>query len=99
MNNLIKCPYCNYQYLPGEIYDPKSFLGQPKNIVRNQEGEILGFEGIKSNLEESYICDNCDKEFIINAKITFSTSSSSGDIENTIEQEEFIENKQIGLFD
>lgn len=96
MNNLIKCPYCNYQYLPGEIFDPKSFLGQPKNIVRNNLGEILGFEGISSDLKESYNCDCCKKDFEVIAKITFNTPLNKNEDENTSIECEI---KRTGLFD
>ena len=71
MNNFIICPHCGFQYLPGEIYDPKHFLGQPKDIVRNNIGEILGYEGIASDVEETYICENCNNELRIKAKVTF----------------------------
>ena len=43
MSKFICCPKCNYQYLPGEIFNPKYFLGQPKHIIRNGMGEILGY--------------------------------------------------------
>ena len=71
MNNFIICPHCGFQYLPGEIYDPRHFLGQPKEIVRNNIGEILGYEGIVSDVEETYICENCNNELRIKAKVTF----------------------------
>lgn len=69
--NFISCPYCGYQYAPGEIYSPNHFIGQPKDIVRNNIGEILGHEGIPMNTTESYICDCCNKEFTVTAKVTF----------------------------
>jgi hypothetical protein len=65
MTNFIICPHCGFQYLPGEIYDPKHFLGQPKDIVRNNVGEILGYEGIVTDLEETYICENCNNVYLI----------------------------------
>lgn len=91
MINSIKCPHCNYQYLPGEIFNPKAFLGQPIKIVRNVNGEILGHEGTNSELAESYNCDNCKKDFNVIAKITFTTESD--DISN----EESV--TKTGLFD
>jgi hypothetical protein len=72
MNKFINCPHCNYQYLPGEIFDPKHFLGQPKNVIRNSLGEILGYEGIKMDLEETFVCEHCNKEFEVYAKLSFS---------------------------
>ena len=71
MNKFISCPKCNYQYLPGEIFDPKYFLGQPKNIIRNSIGEILGYEGIAMDLTETFTCEHCNEEFEVTAKINF----------------------------
>lgn len=39
--NKIKCPFCDTEYLPGEIYLPKHFLGQPIDIERDIAGNIL----------------------------------------------------------
>ena len=72
MSHIINCPYCNRQYLPGEIFEPKYFLGQPKNIVRNSLGEILGYEGINQDFDETYICDECNKEFKVTVKHSYS---------------------------
>ena len=71
MNKFISCPKCNYQYLPGEIFDPKYFLGQPKHIIRNSIGEILGYEGIAMDLTETFTCEHCNEEFEVTAKINF----------------------------
>lgn len=71
MNKFICCPKCNYQYLPGEIFSPKHFLGQPKNIIRNSIGEVLGYEGIKMDPTETFVCENCNTEFEVQAKINF----------------------------
>lgn len=32
---VIKCPSCGWQYLPGELYVSNAFLGQPKKISRD----------------------------------------------------------------
>jgi hypothetical protein len=32
---VIECPKCGKEFLPGEIYLPKHFLGQPDSILRN----------------------------------------------------------------
>ena len=73
MYKIIKCPNCGYEYLPGEIFDPKHFLGQPKNIVRNKIGEVLGFEGIDHCPTEEFTCIMCDYQFNVTAKINFVT--------------------------
>lgn len=87
MFKIISCPHCGYQYLPGEIFDPKYFLGQPHNIVRNVNGEILGHEGIQMQDTETFICDHCNKEFKVTAKISFN-----------LEDNDIKEMKPISLF-
>ena len=77
MNNFIICPFCGFQYLPGEIYDPKHFLGQPKDIIRNNIGEILGHEGISMDLNESYTCENCEQQFNVTGKISFNVTTNN----------------------
>lgn len=62
---VIKCPYCNYEYLPGEIYLPKYFLGQPKDIERTIDGKIDIELGLPQDLSEHYICDKCNKPFTV----------------------------------
>ena len=70
---IIKCPMCGYEYLPGEIFIPNEFLGQPKDIVRDYTGKIIGFDGIKMNDTEHYMCDDCGCEFTIVATTNFQT--------------------------
>lgn len=74
--NFVKCPHCGYQYVPGEIFNPKHFLGQPRDIVRNNIGEILGYEGLVMDTVETYTCDNCEKDFKVIAKISFTYETS-----------------------
>lgn len=70
----IKCPFCNWEYLPCELYLPNSFLGKTANIVRDEVGEILAYDedGIM-DLKEDYRCDNCGKKFGVEAEVTFKT--------------------------
>ena len=51
---VIKCPTCGYEYLPAEIYMPNDFLGKPNNLMRDEHGKIIGFNGIKMNDTETY---------------------------------------------
>ena len=67
----IKCPTCGYEYLPAEIYLPNEFLGKPKNIIRDANGKIIGFEGIKMNDTETYKCDNCLSSFEVVSTTNF----------------------------
>jgi rubredoxin len=78
---VIKCPVCEYEYLPAEIYMPNDFLGKPDTVIRDENGKILGFTGLKMNDTESYKCDNCDNLFEVVSTTYFSskTTGSSSD--------------------
>lgn len=67
----IKCPFCGTEYLPGEIFLPKTFLGQPIDIERDINGKILIYDGVEQNLEEDFCCEKCGKKFKINATINY----------------------------
>ena len=54
----IKCPKCGYEYLPAEIFFPKSLLGNPKDIIRDDDGSIEFFNGETMNLHEEFECEN-----------------------------------------
>lgn len=70
---VIKCPHCDYEYLPAEIYLPNDFLGKPTNIMRDDYGKIIGYDGIKMNDTETYRCDNCDKMFEVVSTTNFAS--------------------------
>lgn len=70
---IIKCPKCDYEYLPSEIFIPKVFIGTPENIERDFSGRILDYYGDSTNLQETYTCDNCNTTFHVTAKLSFIT--------------------------
>ena len=69
----IRCPHCKTEYLPGEIYFPNDFVGQPSNIVKDENGNVLGFDGEDMNTVETFTCEHCGKTFKVDASITFCT--------------------------
>lgn len=77
---VIRCPHCGAEYLPAEIYMPGSLIGHPDDIVKDSVGKIL-YEDYKENrepdLEEHYICDYCDKPFMVEATITYKTKEEA----------------------
>lgn len=81
MSEKIICPYCEVEYLPGEIYLPKHFLGQPKDIDKDITGAVLLADGIPQNLKETYTCDKCQKTFTVTAKIDYTTTPANNDLE------------------
>ena len=58
---LIKCPHCNAEYLPAEIYYPDEFLGRPTDINKiHNTGKldyysIIGGYGVRHTLETIFI--------------------------------------------
>jgi hypothetical protein len=72
---IIRCPHCFREYLPGELFMPGSLIGQPQEIVRDGLGKIIyedyGPETNEPCLVEHYICDECEKPFIIEATVTY----------------------------
>ena len=70
----IRCPQCSCEYLPAEIYYPNDFLGKPTNIIKDEEGQVLGFHGEDMNTVETFICDKCGTKFTVDASITFRTA-------------------------
>jgi len=78
MKNSIKCPCCGAEYLAGEIYYPKSFLGQPKFVDRDSNSyKITDYDEKDGNmnLQEDYVCDYCKTPFRVSAKVMFRTST------------------------
>lgn len=71
--DVITCPYCGREYLPSEIYLPNSFLGKATNVMRMIDGSIEAYFGKNMDLKESYICDKCNSEFNVQAKVSFKT--------------------------
>lgn len=74
---VIICPNCGCEYLPSEIYYPKSFFGTPTNIERLANGKIDTFVGKNVDYEETYICDKCSQKFRVNAKVAYKTECIS----------------------
>ena len=93
----ITCPYCGREYLPGEIYLPKSFLGQPENIDRDNNGKIDIFDGSTMDLSESYVCDYCNEKFNIIADVRFRTNKPDNTFDTVYTSEIYM--NRISLFE
>ena len=70
---VIKCPKCGYEYLPCEVFFPEDFLGAAVNIVRDDSGKIVYFDGTNMNTKEEFVCDGCNTRFTIEGVVTFKT--------------------------
>ena len=82
-NIVIKCPKCGYEYLPCEIFYPDSFLGKCSSIIKDDNGKIEFFSGDSMNLSETFICEHCGYEFLVNAKVDFEVT----EIKDTFDEE------------
>lgn len=73
----IICPTCGAEYLPAEIFLPKSFFGRPTDIYRDSAThKIIDFAGSDMDLAETYCCDYCEAPFTIKAKVSFQTEKN-----------------------
>jgi hypothetical protein len=77
---IIRCVHCGAQYLPGEIYMPGALIGQPEDLVKDSLGKIL-YEDYsvdkEPNMIEHFICDVCNKPFIVEATVTYKTMAEA----------------------
>lgn len=71
----IKCPHCGAEYLAGEIYMPGALIGQPDEIVKDSLGKVIyedyNSEDREPNMVEHFVCEYCEKPFIVEATITY----------------------------
>ena len=75
--NIIKCPHCQAEYLPAEIFLPNAVLGRPRDIQKDLNGVIVNYLGTSMDLKESYRCDYCDRKFNVELNPRFFTSSDT----------------------
>ena len=69
----IRCPKCDMEYLPSEIFIPKQFFGTPEYIYRDNDRNIIDIIGTTMDTTETYTCDHCNTTFTINCKLSFNT--------------------------
>ena len=69
--DVVKCPYCGAEYLVSEIFLPEDLLDKAYTIHKNENGIIEFVNGKEAELIESYICDYCDKQFIVKASMSY----------------------------
>jgi len=81
---IIKCPHCGWEYLPCEIYLPDYMLGRSDEVVRDPLGKIIYQdyqEGYEPDLTEHYICDNCNKPFVVEGQFTFKVKAEKAELD------------------
>ena len=80
---IIKCPHCQAEYLPAEIFIPDAFMGKPSQVSKDSKGIIQDYVGTDMDLSETYRCDYCNRKFNVDAVLKFNTSSNTRDFNNT----------------
>lgn len=86
---LIKCPYCGYEYMPGEIFIPKYLVGQAKDIERDENGKIIYTYPEEFDNKESFDCIKCNKTFEIEAFIEYKVKSSEMNFDEDYTSEKY----------
>jgi len=72
---VVTCPVCGQVYHPAEIFIPKEFFGDPKEIIRTTSGKIDFITGKDMCLDETYVCDNCLTPLRVHANLSFTVTS------------------------
>ena len=84
INQKIKCPHCGYEYVPAEVMHPNDFLGRPETVLRDALGKLLHVDYERGNeplSSETYICDGCDKQFIIEPSTTYKVRKEAEELD------------------
>lgn len=74
MEKFIKCPHCGCEYLPEEIFYDTSYLGDARDIIKDDEGNIVYYSGKSMELTERYCCDKCNTHFEVTSEIIYTTT-------------------------
>lgn len=80
----IKCPYCGFEYHPSEVFMPDDFTGRPDNLVKDPLGKILYVDyqtNYEPNPEEHFVCENCDRTFVVDCSITYKVRKESAELD------------------
>lgn len=94
LKQTIKCPYCETEYFPSEIFYPDYFLGQETDIERDNLGKILYYDGKEANHTETFVCDKCEKQFKVTADIKFTVIEDNSNNKH----EDYFTLKPVKLF-
>jgi DNA-directed RNA polymerase subunit RPC12/RpoP len=82
----IKCPHCGWEYDPAEIMMPSDFLGRPESLIKDALGKILHLSYIddqEPNQTESFICDGCGRQFIVEPQVTYKVKKEAEELDFT----------------
>lgn len=90
---IIKCPHCGYEYDAAEIMMSSDFIGKPESLIRDALGKILHLEyeeGKEPLQSETYICDGCNRQFVVEPQVTYKVRKEAEELDFT--------NSSVSLF-
>lgn len=70
---IVKCPHCGTEYHLVELACPGELIGdaRPNGIIKDPLGKIIYIDWTDEPVTSfTHCCDNCDKEFIVDASIS-----------------------------
>lgn len=70
-NLYVKCPSCNAEYLPEEIF--VSLLTKNYYVEKTEDTHEIVNSNYIGQIEDSYICDYCNTKFKVIAKLSFNS--------------------------
>ena len=80
----IKCPHCGAEYYSEEIFMPGDHTGKAKTVIKDALGRII-YQEYEKDLEpcmaEKYICDHCDKPFIVEPVVSYKVRKESEELD------------------
>jgi len=83
-DQIVKCPHCGREYLLGEIYTDRAFTGRPTDIVRDALGKIIYANYVvEPDYHETYICDGCSKQFVVDAEVSLKSNKEAVELDFT----------------
>ena len=80
---IIRCPYCGWEYLPCEIFLPNHFFGKTDTVIRDVLGKIIYSEykpGAEPAFTETYICDGCNTAFKVDAQVAYKSKAEKEEL-------------------
>lgn len=99
----LRCPVCNQEYMPSEIFFPDVVFGKQYDITRDNEGNIKFYLGEDQDFNEEFICESCNTKLNINMKMSFDVTTKEDNFEEEhitkIEKPKKIKLKEEELFD
>lgn len=71
---IITCPHCGAQYVASEIFMPGDLEGKTETVIKDALNKVI-YQEYEEDSEpcqaEHYVCDHCNKPFIVEPTISF----------------------------